>query len=100
MPKKPTAQTGGNSANSASKGEKGKKPNPFIKQARARYAKKLRREGVAEDQIREKVKSYVATSVKPALNDAKAAAQAKNLTWPERKKFIGDTVRTKLASQS
>lgn len=101
MPKKPTDQSSGNAAaRPTSKSGTGKKQNPFIKQARSQYAKKLRREGVAEDQIREKVKNYVATSVRPALNDAKAAAQSKKLAWPERKKFIEDAVRTKLASQT
>lgn len=101
MPKKPTAESSGETAGTGSgTSGKEKKQNPLIKEARGRYARKLRADGIANDQVQEKVKAYVATSVRPALNDARAAAQSKNLTGAERKKFIEDAVRRKLGEQA
>ncbi len=101
MPKKPTAETSGNAAGTpGAKGGTEKKQSPHIQEARARYAKKLRAEGTAKDQIQEKVKAYVANTARPALRDAKAAADSKKLTGPERKKFIEDALRMKLGNQA
>jgi hypothetical protein len=84
----------GEAGKRAGKGKKEK--NPAVKEARKRYAEELRKQGVPEDQMKEKVKTHMKTVVKPAMTEAKTAAKARNLKGPERKKFMQETVRSKL----
>jgi hypothetical protein len=78
-------------------GGKGKKQkNPAIKEARHAFTEELRKQGVPEDQMKEKVKEHIKSVVRPVMTEAKTAAKAQNLKGPERKKFMQETVRTKL----
>ena len=77
-----------------------KKKNPIIEEARTKYADQLRKQGVPQDQVRDKMKSHIKDVVKPAMNEAKTGAKSKNLKGPERKKFIQDSVRSKLGLQA
>jgi hypothetical protein len=76
--------------------EAGKKKNPVIKEARRDYTRELRKQGLTEEQMKEKVRSHMHDVVKPAMTEAKAGAESQNLKGPERKKFIEDSVRSKL----
>jgi hypothetical protein len=91
------AAKGGNK--SGEKREK-KDRNPVLKEARTRYMDELRKQGVADDQMKDKVKSHVKEVIKPAMSEAKAGAKSKNLKGGERKKFIQDSVRSKLGLQA
>jgi hypothetical protein len=82
------------------KGEKKKDKNPVLKEAKSRYMDELRKQGVAEDQMEAKVKTHLDDVVKPAMSEARAGAKAKNLKGPERKKFIRESVRSKLGLQA
>ena len=77
-------------------GEKKKKKNPVILEARKHQLKQLRSQGTPEDQVKEKLRAHMKTVVKPAIGEAKSGAAAKNLKGQERKKFIEESVRTKL----
>jgi|ERR1043165_8072858 len=79
---------------------KDKQKNPFVQEVRTRYADDLRKQGVADDQVKAKVKTHLKEVVKPAMSEAKAGAKSKNLKGPAKKKFIQDTVRTKLGMQA
>ncbi len=77
-----------------------KEKNPVVQQARTRYTEELRKQGVAQDQMKAKVKTHLKDVVKPAMTEAKANAKQKNLKGPERKKFIQESVRSKLGLQA
>lgn len=83
-------------------GRKGaeKQKNPVIEEARARYSAQLQKDGVPQDQLKEKVKAHIKSVVKPAMAEAKTGAKSKNLKGPERKKFVQDSVRSKLGLQA
>jgi hypothetical protein len=83
-------------------GEKGgrKDKNPVLKEARARYMDELRKQGVTDDQMKAKVKTHLKEVVKPAMSEAKAGAKSKKLKGAERKKFIQESVRSKLGLQA
>jgi hypothetical protein len=91
-------EKGGKKAAGKKGGEKGAKKdkNPVVQEARTRYMDDLRKQGVAEGQMKDKVKSHLKEVVKPAMTEAKAGAKEKNLKGSERKKFIQDAVRSKL----
>jgi hypothetical protein len=76
------------------------KRNPLVEEARARYAEELRNQGVETEQLRTKVRAHVKGVIKPAMSEAKAGAKSNKLTGPARKKFIQDTVRAKLGTQT
>jgi hypothetical protein len=82
------------------KGGNDRQRNPIVEEARSRYAEDLRKQGVAADQLRTKVRAHIKDVVKPAVTEAKAGAKSKNLKGPARKKFIQDTVRAKLGMQA
>ena len=88
------AETGEAGGKRAGKGKKEK--NAAVKEARKRFAEDLRKQGVPDDQVREKVKAHMKGVVRPAMAEAKTAAKARNLKGPERKKFMQETVRAKL----
>lgn len=73
-----------------------KKKNPVVKEARRDYTRELRKQGLTEEQMKEKVRTHMQDVVKPAMTEAKAGAESQNLKGPERKKFIEDSVRSKL----
>lgn len=73
-----------------------KQKNPVVEEARARYTAQLQKEGVPQDKLKEKVKAHIKEVVKPAMVEAKTGAKSKNLKGPERKKFVQDSVRSKL----
>jgi hypothetical protein len=81
-------------------GGAGKEKNPIVKEARTRYTEELRKQGVAQDQMKVKVRTHLKDVVKPAMTEAKANAKQKNLKGPERKKFIQESVRSKLGLQA
>jgi len=90
-------------AEKAAKGgkEKGdKEKNPVLLQARAEFAKGLKAQGVAEDQIKVKVKAHMKDVVKPAMSEAKKTASEKKLKGAEKKKFVQEALRAKLGLQS
>jgi hypothetical protein len=80
----------------AKDGDKKKKKNPLILEARQQQLKQLRTQGTPEDQMKEKVREHIKAVVKPAIVEAKSNAEAKNLKGADRKKFVQDSVRTKL----
>jgi hypothetical protein len=91
----------GRKAGGGKGGGKGdKEKNPVIEEARARYTAQLQKEGVPQDQLKEKVKAHIKEVVKPAMAEAKTGAKSKNLKGPERKKFVQDSVRSKLGLQA
>lgn len=97
--RKAAKQGGGAGAEAGKKGGKGKdkkKKNPLMKEARRDYAAELRKQGVSEDQAKEKMRTHMKDIVKPAMTAAKAGAQSKNLKGAERKKFIEEALRSKL----
>ena len=75
---------------------KKKNKNPVVQEVSARYTEELRKQGVADDQVKAKLKTHLKDTVKPAMSEARAGAKAKNLKGAEKKKFIQDSVRTKL----
>ncbi len=77
-----------------------KKKNPVAKAAKTQFMEGLRKQGVAEDQMKQQVRAHMKEVVKPAMSEAKSAAKAKNLKGPEKKKFIQDTLKTKLGLQA
>lgn len=83
-------------AGKGGEGGKKKKKNPLLQEARSRYLEQIRGQGGSEEQIKEKVKAHMKSVVKPAMSEAKAGAEAKNLKGVERKKFVQDSVRAKL----
>src|SRR6476646_4319860 len=83
-----------------SAGGSAREKNPIVQQARTRYTEELRKQGVAQDQMKAKVKTHLKDVVKPAMTEAKANAKQKNLKGPERKKFIQESVRSKLGLQA
>src|SRR4051794_40256185 len=89
------AAAGGAGAAGGSRKDK-KKKNPMMLEARTRYTEDLRKQGVPDDQMKAKVKTHLKDVVKPAMTEAKQGAKAKNLKGPERKKFIQESVRSKL----
>jgi len=77
-----------------------KERNPVIEEARARYTAQLQKQGVPQEQLKEKVRAHIKEVVKPAMAEAKTGAKSKNLKGPERKKFVQDSVRSKLGLQA
>ncbi|MBV8799610.1 MAG: hypothetical protein JO208_07365 [Alphaproteobacteria bacterium] len=77
-------------------GGKEKEKNPVLQQARERYSEELKKQGLAGDQMKTKLKAHLKEVVKPAMNEAKAGAKSKNLKGAERRKYVQDAVRTKL----
>jgi hypothetical protein len=114
MPKNEAAASGGEAAAKkakrkerrkgkeagAGKAGKDKAKNPLVREARTRYEADLRKQGVAEDQIKGKVRAHLKDVVKPAMSEAKEGAKSKDLKGGERKKFIHDAVRAKLGFQA
>lgn len=99
MPKDRAGKKGG-----AAAGEKGnkkdKQKNPLIKEARGQYMQELRKQGMAKDQMKEKMRTHVKDVVKPAMSEARASAESQNLKGQDKKKFIQNAVRTKLGMPS
>src|SRR5690348_4840316 len=92
-----SASTGSKSA-SAGKGtgKEEKKKNPLLKKARTKYAKKLKAEGVSQTDLPTKIKAYMKDTVRPALTEAREAANSKSLKGQDRQKFIEEQISTKL----
>jgi hypothetical protein len=74
-----------------------KKQNPVVKRAREQYIQELKKQGVPEDQLKQKVHAQLKDVIKPAMKQAKESAKTKNLTGKEKRKFIEEAVRSKLS---
>ena len=98
MPKDRAGKKGGDAA--GGKDKKDKQRNPLVKEARGQYMQELRKQGMAKDQMKEKMRAHVKDVVKPAMSEARASAESQNLKGPEKKKFIDNAVRTKLGMSS
>jgi hypothetical protein len=98
MPKDRAGKKGGDAA--GDKGKKDKKKNPVIQEARGQYMQQLRKQGMPKDQMKEKLRTHLKDVVKPAMTEARATADSQNLKGQEKKKFIQNTVRTKLGMSS
>jgi hypothetical protein len=73
-----------------------KKRNEIVVQARKTFAKKLKKAGVEGDDLRAKVRAFMADQLKPALAAATQEAKAKSLKGEERRKFVGGFINEKL----
>src|SRR5256885_11913664 len=62
-----------------------KKQNPLVKQMREQYIQDLKKQGVPEDQIKQKVHAQLKDVVKPAMKQAKESARTKNLKGKEKR---------------
>lgn len=94
------AGSGAAGASGAASGSKEKSKNPLMQEARTRYSDELRKQGVADADMKAKVKTHLKDVVKPAMSEAKQNAKSKNLKGAERKKFIQEAVRGKLGLQA
>ena len=97
--KKKTAKTktaGEKAAGKSTAEGRDKKKNPLVIEARKSYLEKLRGEGGSDEDNKKKLKAHMKDVVRPAMNAAKTEAEAKKLKGPERKKFVQESVRTKL----
>jgi hypothetical protein len=99
MPKDRAGKKGGDAAGGKDK-KNDKQRNPLIKEARGQYMQELRKQGMAKDQMKEKMRTHVKDVVKPAMSEARASAESQNLKGQEKKKFIENAVRTKLGMSS
>ena len=99
MPKDRAGRKGGDAAGDKGK-KKDKQKNPLIKEARGQYMQELRKQGMAKDQMKEKLRTHVKDVVKPAMSEARASADSQNLTGQEKKNFVQNAVRTKLGMSS
>ena len=93
----PAEASAGGAEAKGSQGKK-KKKNPLVKQMREQYVAELKKQGVPDDQIKQKVRTQLKDVLKPAMKQAKESAKTKNLKGAERRKFIQDAVRGKTAS--